>query len=56
MNILEIIEQKKPVAVGINIFSVNFELVKCLIERCKFKINSPFIFKRIYNNNYDKFK
>ena len=35
--LLEIIEQKKPVAVGINIFSVNFELVKCLIERCKFK-------------------
>lgn len=32
--LLRIIEKEQPVAVGINIFSVNFELVKNLIEKC----------------------
>lgn len=35
--LLSIIETEKPTAVGINIFSVNFELVKTLIEQCKTK-------------------
>ncbi len=39
--IIEIIEREKPIAVGINIFSVNFELVKTIIEKCS--INTKFI-------------
>lgn len=38
-DILEIIEQKKPQFVGINIFSVNFHIVKEIIERCKTKVD-----------------
>ena len=39
--ILKIIESEKPNFIGINIFSVNFELVKEIIEQTK--INTSFI-------------
>ena len=35
--LLEIIKMEQPDAIGINIFSVNFDLVKNLIEECKVK-------------------
>ncbi|MBR1926100.1 MAG: B12-binding domain-containing radical SAM protein [Clostridia bacterium] len=35
--ILTIIEQKKPTAVGLNIFSINFNIVKNIIENCQTK-------------------
>lgn len=37
--ILNIIENEKPDTVGINIFSVNFDLVKLIIESCRTKTN-----------------
>lgn len=39
--LLKIIDEEQPSAVGINIFSVNFELVKQIIENCK--TNTKFI-------------
>lgn len=39
--LLELISNEKPDAVEINIFSVNFELVKKIIENCK--VNTKFI-------------
>lgn len=35
--VLQIIQKEKPDAVGINIFSVNFELVKKIVENCSTK-------------------
>lgn len=35
--ILSIIEKEQPTAVGINIFSINFELVRSIIENCSIK-------------------
>ena len=37
--ILDIIEKEKPDFVGVNIFSVNMELVKEIIEKCQTKTN-----------------
>ena len=33
-DILRIIAEEQPVAVGINVFSVNLEIVKSIIEKC----------------------
>ena len=40
-DILRIIAEEQPVAVGINIFSVNYEIVKNIIEKCS--TNTKFI-------------
>ncbi|EOU1991322.1 B12-binding domain-containing radical SAM protein [Clostridium perfringens] len=37
--ILEIIEEKKPNYVGINIFTANEHIVKAIIEKCKYKVD-----------------
>lgn len=56
--LLQIIEKEKPDAVGINIFSVNNELVKKLIENCKTQTkfivggkNTKFMYNEIMNYN-----
>ena len=56
--ILDIIEAVHPLAVGINIFSVNFELVKNIIENCQTKTkfivggkSTRFLYKDIVNFN-----
>lgn len=56
--ILEQISIKKPDFVGINIFSINYELVKKIIENCKLKTtfiigakSTRFLYKDIINFN-----
>ena len=56
--ILQIIEEKNPISVGINIFSVNLELVKRIIEQCTIKTkfivggkSTRFLYNDIINFN-----
>lgn len=56
--LLQMIEKEKPVAVGINIFSINYHLVKELIEKCQIKTtfivggkSTKFLYQDILNFN-----
>ena len=58
--IIEIIKKKQPRFVGINIFSVNFDLVKDIIEKCPVPVNflvggksTKFLYPEIINFKTD---